>query len=240
MCDEGRARLRRAAGPAAQSRPCSSRSLPQNTSPSAVTRHGAPMIPISVARAHSALSRALLAWPWARSIVAAGSTPHSSSSALKVARSPIGKPWPNSATKTRREKLERGVSFERERHPRGEQARLRERFGPLERDAHRAAGSLEVAPHVAPLGGIDVEGRVAPALREEDRPKQERAPVKADASLVGKLGDAQRGRIGIGARELIPELGARQTRLLKRHCEIAVAPGAREQHSDGRKKPPHP
>ena len=69
----------------------------------AVTRQGAPMIPISTAWAHSALSRALLAWPWARSNAAAGSTPHAASKAPSVARSPIGKPWPNSATKTRRE-----------------------------------------------------------------------------------------------------------------------------------------
>src|SRR6202044_1658534 len=77
------------------------------------------------------------------------------------------------------------------------------------RNAHGGARPLEVAPHVAALGRIDVERRVAPALCEEDWPKQERAPDKAHASLISKRGDAKRRRIGIGARELVPELGAR-------------------------------
>ena len=47
--------------PVAQSSPCSSRSLPQKTSPSSVTRQGAPMIPSSAARAHSAFRSALFA-----------------------------------------------------------------------------------------------------------------------------------------------------------------------------------
>src|SRR6202046_3648764 len=76
------------------------------------------------------------------------------------------------------------VAFKRERHSRGEQARLWKRLRPFERKAHGAAGPLEVAPHVAALGGIDVERRIAPALREEDRPKQERAPDKAHASRI--------------------------------------------------------
>src|ERR1700733_916874 len=105
-------------------------------------------------------------------------------------------------------------ALKRERHPRGEQTRLWKRLGALERNAQGAARPLEVAPHVAPLGRIDVKRRIAPALRHEDRPEQERPPDKAHVSLICERGDAKRRRIGIGARELVPELGARHMRLL--------------------------
>src|SRR5262249_52874739 len=45
-----------------------------------------------------------------------------------------------------------------------------------QRNVERRADPLEVASHVAPLGGVDVEGRVVPTLRLEDRPEKKRAP----------------------------------------------------------------
>ena len=200
--------------------------MPQNTSPSAVTRHGAPMTPISAARAHSALSRALLASLSARSnarrrIDAACGQQGAERRAIadRQALAEFGDKDPAREIGAR-------VAFKRERDARGEQARLRKRLGPLERNAHGAARPLEVAPHVAALGRIDVERRVAPALRHEDRPEQERAPDKAHASLFGERGDPKRRRIGIGARELVPELGARPSRLLERPREFAMRAGA--------------
>src|ERR1700722_3386759 len=107
------------------------------------------------------------------------------------------------------------VAFEHERNSCGEQARVWKRLGPLERNAHRSARPLEVAPHIPALGRIDVKRRVAPTLREEDWPKQEWAPDKTHASPLRERGDPERGRIGIGARELVPELGAR-------HCASSM------------------
>jgi len=55
--------------------------------------------------------------------------------------------------------------------------------------------SLEVGSHVAPLGGIDVEGRVVPALRLEDRPEKKRAPRELHAGGPSRFFDAPRGRV---------------------------------------------
>ena len=64
------------------------------------------------------------------------------------------------------------IALERQRHASGEQARLRKGLRPLEGHAHCAANALKVAPHIAALGGIDIEWRVAPALRREYRSEQ--------------------------------------------------------------------
>src|SRR5512144_522561 len=68
------------------------------------------------------------------------------------------------------------------------------------------AQPFEVSPHVPALRRIDVERRVIPPLRREDRAEQERPPLYGDAARLGRLRDAHRRRIGIGAGELEPEL----------------------------------
>ena len=70
-----------------------------------------------------------------------------------------------------------------QRHPRRQQAVLRKRLGPPERQAQVGAQPLEVAPHVAALGRIEIERRGSPALRLEDRPEQERPKAHRDAGL---------------------------------------------------------
>src|SRR5262249_54123489 len=57
-----------------------------------------------------------------------------------------------------------------------------------------------------PLGGIDVEGRVVPALRLEDRPEKKLAPRELHAGGPSRFFDAQRGRVRVRAGELEPEL----------------------------------
>ena len=111
------------------------------------------------------------------------------------------------------------LALKRQRDAGGEQARLGKGLRPFERDAHRLAGSLEVAPHIAALGGIEVERRVPPALRSEDRPEQERAPHETHAPRLGELADPERRRVGIGAREFVPELRPR-------HCAAPGSPGS--------------
>ena len=49
--------------------------------------------------------------------------------------------------------------------------------------------TLDVANHVAPLRGVDVERRGVPALRLEDRPEQERLPSHLDAGAM-RIGPA--------------------------------------------------
>ena len=51
-------------------------------------------------------------------------------------------------------------AVKRERDARGEQARLWKRLGPPERNAHRCACALKIAPHVAALGGKMLNGEL--------------------------------------------------------------------------------
>ena len=70
------------------------------------------------------------------------------------------------------------------------------------------AHASQVSPHIAALGGEDVERRIVPAERLEDRPEQEGAPAQLHPRLRRQLLDAHDGGIGIGAAELVPELDA--------------------------------
>jgi hypothetical protein len=93
-----------------------------------------------------------------------------------------------------------------QRHPRGEQAAARKARRHLEGQAVALGQPRQVAPHVAALGRIDVEGRVVPAERQEHRAEQERAPRHLDAGLAGQRLDAHHRKIGVGAGEFEPEL----------------------------------
>ena len=116
--------------PAAQSSPSSSRSLPQKTSPSSVTRQGAPMTPIAAARAVSALSRALLA-------SALRARQHALRDRLRLCED--GSRASRDRRSASRRRIQPGKparensaplgAVERQRDARGEQAVLRERIG---------------------------------------------------------------------------------------------------------------
>ena len=194
---------------AAQSSACSSRSLPQNTSPSPATRQGAPTMPISAAREHSALSSRFVRRRFRRARTSPRdrrrtwrARSRASPDRRSTSRGRIQPCRPDARMLPR-------LALKGQSDPRGEQARLRKGGRTLERDAHGLAGPLDVTPHVATLGGVDVEWRISPALRGEDRPEQKRAPRNADTPRLGERSNPQRRRIGIGARELVPELCAR-------------------------------
>src|SRR6476469_5593743 len=76
----------------------------------------------------------------------------------------------------------------------------------LERNPFRFANPRQVAPHIAALGGEDVERRIVPAERLEDRPEQEGPPARLHPRLRRQLLDAHDRWIGIGAAELVPKL----------------------------------
>src|SRR5208337_5561434 len=54
--------------------------------------------------------------------------------------------------------------------------------------------------------GIDVERRIAPTLRSEDRPEQEGPPDERNAPRFGERSDPHSSGVGICARKLVPEL----------------------------------
>ncbi len=91
-------------------------------------------------------------------------------------------------------------------HPSGKKAVLRKRFGPPERQAQVRAQPLEVAPHVAALGGIEIERRRGPALVLEDRSEQEGAKAHLDTGLLGQRANAHGRRVGVGRGEIEPEI----------------------------------
>jgi hypothetical protein len=92
-----------------------------------------------------------------------------------------------------------------ERDPGGDEGVLRERVGAPARQAEARRLALHVAPHVAALGGIEVERRARPALRGEDRPEQEGPPAHLDPRRLRPPLDAHGREIRIGRRELVPE-----------------------------------
>src|SRR5262249_53329836 len=71
-----------------------------------------------------------------------------------------------------------------------------------QRQTELPADALQIAPHVAPLRGIDVEGGVVPSLQPEDRTEQERLPGQRHAGGARRVLDAHRGGRGGAAREL--------------------------------------
>src|SRR5262249_48226530 len=102
-----------------------------------------------------------------------------------------------------------------ERHACRQQAVLRKRLGPPEREIQIRAQPLEVAPHVAALGRGEGERRGGEALRLEDRPQQERAKAHAYIGSLGQRSDPHGGRIRIGGGEVEPEIdGLRHVRIL--------------------------
>lgn len=82
----------------------------------------------------------------------------------------------------------------------------RKQRGLSERNGKRIADAFEIAPHVMPLGRIDIEGRVIPTLGLENRSKQKWTPNDRNARPPRDVFDAQSGRVGIAAGKLEPEL----------------------------------
>src|SRR5262249_55680183 len=80
------------------------------------------------------------------------------------------------------------------------------RIGPPEWQPEAAADAIEVAPHVAALGRIEVERRIVPALRPQERSEQERPPAHRHARGLGERADPHGGRIRIGRGELEEEV----------------------------------
>ena len=70
---------------------------------------------------------------------------------------------------------------------RREQAVARKHRRTPERQAMRRADALELAPHVASLDGKNIEWRIAPPLRGEDRTEEERAPAYWHAGGAQRL-----------------------------------------------------
>src|ERR1700722_4341948 len=109
------------------------------------------------------------------------------------------------------------LALQRRRDSRREQAALRKRLRMFERQIQRIADAPHVAPHVAALDGVDVERRIPPAKVSEYGPEQERAPDDRDAPVGGEGLDAHPRGGGIGARELVPKIGAG-------HCALPTLP----------------
>ena len=110
-----------------------------------------------------------------------------------VAASSIRRPSPNSARNTATAEILAPVlrpvlGEPDQRDPRRQQAVLRKQFGPPERQAQIRAQPLQVAPHVAALGRVEIERRGGPALRLENRPQQEGAKAHLDACSLGGSG----------------------------------------------------
>ena len=53
--------------------------------------------------------------------------------------------------------------------------------------SQRRANALQIAPHVAALDRQEIERRVRPALRLEDRAEQERPPAHRDTRRRSRL-----------------------------------------------------
>ena len=117
-----------------------------------------------------------------------------------------------------------------------EQAAARELRWPAQGQAIAGAAALQVPPHIAALGRLQVERRIVPALRGEDRAEQEGPPRDGNAVLRGGGFDAHRRRVGVGAGELEPELHHRRypigQRLSVREGRTLAAP-CRLCHSGG-------
>ena len=160
----------------AQASACSSRSLPQNNSPSAVVKLGAPNTPSCCAASVCARRRSLMSSDCAASSAAARIDIQVRQDFGECARLVDPAVLGELRAKDRDgEILAPALRQPDQRHARGQQAVLRKRIGPAERQRRGpAAEPLQVAPHVAALGLVEIERRGVPALRLEDRPEQER------------------------------------------------------------------
>ena len=99
-------------------------------------------------------------------------------------------------------------------NPGRQQAVLRKRVGPPKRQRELGAEPLEIAPHVAALGGVKIERRCRPPLGLENRSEQEWAKAHVHTGLPRQRSDSHGRGIGIGRGEIEPELEHRS-----RHCD---------------------
>ena len=151
----------------------------------AVTRLGAPKMPSSAARAHSDLSSALLAVALGlskRRLRVEAERPRAAGDDRAVGDRPAFTELGNEHFSG---EFGARPGLERERHARRRAGSFCGKgSGRWKGQARRGADALEVAPHVAALGGIDVERRVAPALGGENRAEQKRPPSEVDAARL--------------------------------------------------------
>jgi len=78
---------------------------------------------------------------------------------------------------------------------RRQQAAARELARAAKRNFVLFAKALHVAPHILALQRIEIEWRVAPSLRREDRPQQKRTPSHRHARLRRDLLDPRGGQV---------------------------------------------
>ena len=191
----------------AQRRAGSSRSLPQNNSPSAVVKLGAPNRPRCCASSVCARSRALLASERGRGEhglrVDLQACKHLADRAGIVDPAAVAELC---AEQRDAKRLAPAVVERRQRDPRRQQAVLGKGIGAAERHVQVRAQPLEVAPHMPAFRRIEIERRGGPALRLEDRPQQERAKAHPHAGVCGQRPDPHRRRVGIGRGEIEPEI----------------------------------
>ena len=181
--------LRLAGSPSERSRIASarsSRSLPQNNSPSGGdegrrAEDAEPLRLVGLLRAAAAC--------WRRTARRRGRRrgrrfKPRRGSPISVAASSIRRPSANCGAEHRDGRNPRpSLAKPDQRDPRRQQAVLRERLGPPERQREVGAQPFQVAPHVAALGLVEIERRGVPALGLEDRPEQERPEAHGHAGL---------------------------------------------------------
>ena len=143
-------------------------SLPQKSS-SLTVKLGAPKIPRRLASSVWLRSVSLFVDALDASMIAAGSRPRSEMVSASTSTSAMSRSCAKFALKTAR--------VDSAHQPSSEAMHTtipREDRGPFEVELVVSAQPLEVTPHVAALGRINVEGGVVPALLREDRPQQQR------------------------------------------------------------------
>ena len=211
---------------AAQSSASSSRSLPQNSSPSCVTSVGAPNRPRRSASAVSRRRRSLTIDVSASATALSSSTPRRPHRLLDrrriVDRLALAELDAEQGPGKGRPRL----VGERKGDARGPEPVLRERVRPLERHADPLAPAFDVAPHVAPPRRIEIVRRGRPALGLEDRPQQERPPPHPDPARLGQSLDPLGGEEGIVRGELVPEVDVGHARLFFSPIAGVVAPSS--------------
>ena len=89
------------------------------------------------------------------------------------------------------------------RDPRRQQAVARKGAGAAERDAVFCGLPGHVPPHIAALGGEEIEGRGAPALRLKDRPEQEGLPADIDTQRGGRRLDLLPAELPEAVRQVL-------------------------------------
>ena len=185
---------------------CSSRSLPQNSSPPAM-KLGAPKMPSrcasSVVGAQPAFDVVgLRARERGRAVMPERCDDLGDHGGIAdiAAFGELARDRPRA--KNPRPSLRQGRPARRARPA----ARRGNGSGRAERQPERGALPLAVAHHVAALGGIEIERRGVPALRLEDRPEQERPPAHRDARALRERRDAHRREVRIGRGEFVEEV----------------------------------